>query len=382
MGKTIEARSEERRVRELETDEEDSDNQGGLVLRSGTRFASDSLQFTGTDLGDRSGALRQRMGHGGSGSEDDASDSDGPDIDEMDLALMSSMEKEEFLYQSAMARIQRARERGLTDVNLSKLELDALEKRREREAEEAERRARRKRRDQRVAIPLTQLDPVSKKRPGSKSQLSSRHQSATDLTDAGELRALPPVGHFPPPANSRARPRSGTASSQRPLTIGYDDQYEHSELPGSRQASDSLSRSRSSKYYDDGAASSSSGSRTLDPFKFQTAGPRASRSSGAAAASKRHTMPPESPYRTRSGRTRGAVQRTPSSGETSEEGNAASDESTDDYDSGARVKQSPPARQEAIVVEDSPEPEPAKKKSPSPTKRKPVASRVRRGKKK
>ncbi|CAH0049435.1 unnamed protein product [Clonostachys solani] len=323
------------------------------------------------------------MGQGGSGSEDDSSDSDGPDIDEMDLALMSSMEKEEFLYQSAMARIQRARERGLTDVNLSKLELDALERRREREAEEAERRARKKRREQRVAIPLTQLDPVSKKRSGSKSQLSSRHQSATDLTDATDRRALPPVGHFPPPAGLRARPRSGTASSQRPLTIGYDDQYEQSERPGSRQASDSLSRSRSSKYYDDGAASSSSGGRTaLDPFKFQTEGPRASRSSGASTASKRHTMPPESPYRTRSGRTRGAVKRTPSSDETSEEGNAASDESTDDYDSGARVKQSPPARQEAIVVEDSPEPEPSKKKSPSPTKRKPVASRVRRGKKK
>lgn len=393
----------------METDDdEDTDTQGvGLSLRRGSRFVSDSLTFTGTDLGDRHGSLRRR--YQDSESDEDGSSTD-VEEDEDGLGMLDPQDREEILVQNAMARIQRAQAKGRTDVSLSKDELEALERRKRRLAEEAEKKERRRRREQRIAVPLTQLEPVSrKKKSGRSSELSSRHPSASDLTQVQDRQNLPPMGHFPPPAGTRTRPRSGTASSQRPSSHGHDEQgspqlaYDYVQRPPSvinnRHVSDSMARPRSSRsHYGDDANSyyGGGGGEAHDPFQFQTAGPRApsSAGAGAASASRRHASGssevvhksrPEAGASAATRSTRG--HRRSTYYESSDEEFVPSDDGSgsvsDDLGNGARIREVPRGRGSAIVVEESPEPDRGspKKKEPSPAKRKPVASRGKKKKK-
>ena len=373
------------------------------LTRRGTRFVSDSLRFTGTDLGDRASGLTRR---GGQGSDEEDSTSDDYDEDDYDLALMDPEEKEEALVQTAMARIQRAQAKGKADVSLTKEELAALERRKQRMKEEAEKKERKKRKEQRVAVPLTHLEPVSRKKKHSQQALesSSRNPSASDLTAAQEGQVYPPMGYFPPPSSGRTRPRSGTSLSHRPPSRARDGRgsppyYDYTQRPASstgRHVSDSVARPRSSN--------SNVSSRNLDPFMFQTAGPRAPHSGGAAAASRRHGSGPTSDalYMTRreaataasSLGTRSSRNRRSMYDETSDEGSIGSSQSTsDDFGNGARIRE--PAsrggggggerasrRSNEILVEPEPEPEPPKKKSSeATTKRKTASSRGRRKKK-
>lgn len=340
------------------------------MRRRGTRFVSDSLKFTGTDLGDRRSGTSRR-GYGGD-TEDESSEEE--DDDDYDLALLGPDEKEEALVQTAMMRIQKAQARGRSDVSLSKDELAALERRKQRQqeeaerAEKAERKERKKRKEhQRIAVPLTSLEPVSRKKKGSASALGALESSADP---AGQ----PPMGYFPPPGGRR--PRSGTTLSSRPSSRMMDErggspfQYEYVQRPGSsagRHVSDSVARPHSSRgrYHDESLSSS----RELDPFQFQTAGGRAPYP-GAAPASRRDLQPLTRREAARSTRSSRAY-------DDSTDEDTDSQSTSDDLNAGARiVREAPRAARSEIIVEPEPEPEPPKKSksAESVPKRKPVAS--------
>ncbi|KEY67618.1 hypothetical protein S7711_07815 [Stachybotrys chartarum IBT 7711] len=384
------------------------DEGAGLSMRRSTRFASDSLHFTGTDLGDRTrGTSRRRYYE--DDDEDDEEETSSTDEDEAyeeELARLSPREREEIIVQNALQRIQRAQERGSTDVRLSKEEFTALERRKKRLEEEAERRQReaasgseRRKRRERVAIPISQFEPVTRR------QTPSNH-----LLEDEDHQVYPPMGYFPPPAGTRTRQRSGTSASQRPPSrVGAVDErgssplnYDYMSRPSSshRHVSDSIPRPRSSRsIHQESPASSRSG---LDPFQFQTAGPRAPQIVGAAAASRRHASGPAEmtqalrrgaapPAAARS--SRGSRRATPDEDTSEEESETSEETSGDELGHGAQIidppTRVPPPRGRAstIVVEESPERRPtppSKKKSSgsSPVKRKPAASSGGRRRKK
>lgn len=403
-------------MEELGTDEDDDTDSQGVGFSSGTmtRFASDSLEFTGIDLGDRQRGTSRRGYRGG--SEDEEEDDDDDDDEESsgdddgyeeELAQLSPRDREEMLIQSAMARIERARAKGRSDVKLNKHELAALDRQRKRMEEEEKRKragGRKKRKEQRVAVPLTHLEPVSRKKKGPRQDSLPRHQSSSsNLGDNQDYQGYPPMGYFPPPSGSRSRPRSGTASSsQRPPSRARDDRggnafdFTQGPAPIPRHHSDSVAGHRSVR---GSPPDSRSG---MDPFQFQTAGPRAS-GSKATAASRRQTVGSEEGYPTRRGAAAPASVRSgrgsgrPSlDQETSEEdsedsddgGDSSSEEqesSSDNTGNGAQIREAPRGRGPAIVVEVDKEPEtrpqPTKKsapKNPSPSKRKPARGGRRR----
>ena len=359
------------RVRELDTENEDTDIQGdGIVSRRGSRFLSDPLAFTGTDLSDGLGALRRRLSREDSYGREEGSSTDEDDVDEDDLAVLDPQEREDILVQSAMARIQRAQAKGRSDVNLSKAELDALARRRRRNEEEAERRERRKRREQRIAIPLAQLESVSRtKRSGLSSGRSSRQSSVVDLPQLRGAEVLPPMGHFPPAgASSRTRQRSGTSSSQRPPSYIYDESappYDYVPRPStasSRHCSDSLSSRPHSSSLTRGDVDPDS----LNPFQFQTAGPRSTAVLRARSPSS-GAVPHASPARSIRSNRRSVYDEQSSDEEfvPSEDGSTISDELAHE----TRLSQVPSrGRRGAAVIEEAVSVSPARYSSPSTTK--------------
>ncbi|RDA85876.1 hypothetical protein CP532_4927 [Ophiocordyceps camponoti-leonardi (nom. inval.)] len=265
------------RVEELDT--EDGEEGPDVQLQRGRRFVSDSLQFTGIDLGDRTGDMVSRRPRDDDYEDDDddtCSDDDEDDDGEEEVEDDSgaggggdddSEDEEEALVQSALQRIARARARGKADVRLNKDELAALERRRSHMREEEERRMRRMRRA-RVAVPLTHLEPISRPRPAGVATATTtmfissdqpRHVSAGSMMEGlgpEQRQALPPMGYFAPPVSSHPRLRSGASTTTT-----------------SRHVSDSATRLRSVRYSP--PEDNSPPSRThLDPFMYQTAGPR------------------------------------------------------------------------------------------------------------
>lgn len=314
--------------------------------------------------------------------------------------------------------------KGKANVNLTKLEMAALDRRRERIEKEAEKERkkkkkkgsgsssdRKKKKEDRVAVPLSRLEPVSRKKksspPSRESPAASRRPSSTDLTRAQqEEQVYPPMGYFPPPSG-RSRPRSGTSLSQRPPSRLMEERgpspfnHDYTQRPGSanRHVSENIPRPHSrGMAYDpqwgygyDYSPPSSAGSRDgHDPFQYQTAGPRAPYSvSGAAAVSRRHVSGPADAYMSRrSGATAGAPAAArghpyPRSGrgdESSATDSQTSEESStsDELGRGAQIREPASRGRGEIVVEASPDrgrdPHSSKKKSSSsPVKRKPVA---------
>ncbi|KAJ6787162.1 hypothetical protein PWT90_09803 [Aphanocladium album] len=402
----------EGRVEEVNSDDDESDSHGvGLSARRQTRFVSDSLQFTGTDLGDRSGGIVRR-GHryqdsNNESSEEESSDSDDSDDDDetegsgSGSSSQSLGAREDVLVQSALKRISRAQAQGRTDVKLNKDELAALERRRKRMQEEAERAEReraarasassgsdrkkkKKQKEQRVAIPLSQFEPVSrKKRTGSshptrKDSLPSR----STMGDSPDQQVYPPMGYFPPPSGSRSRSNS---QLQRPGSRARDTNgssppvsfNQHASGSSHRHASDSMARPSSRGMPEDASS-------PLDPFKYQTDGPRvvypaaSSSKTGRSEVSYRQSSSrshgTSSPMtRSRHGSTRPSLSRVPDSSETSDE-----DTASDELGNGAQIQQQSSSssrgrhREIIVEVEQPPPPAPAKKKSSSPTKRKPA----------
>lgn len=388
---------------------------------------SDPLQFTGIDMGDRGQGTRRSYIYQGSDDEDDmtSSDYDGAGGDgaydgSVQLALQ---EKEEALVESALARIQRAQDRGKKEVKLSKEELAALDRRRRRIEEEQARRAsaasasgsERRRRSERFSVPIAQLEPSpeptprKKKKKGKASPAGSddslpRHPLPADMADDPRRQALPPMGYFPPPSATRSRPRSATSLSQRPPSRAMDERLQapphYASLP--RHVSDSMgTRPRSSRSPlppDDAWQSNvspassrrSSVSRnpnrqSMDPFMFQTENSRAPYTSGAGASSRRQlsgTLDPRrasvaAPAAARGGR----GSRRPSPDETSDATSETSDlDSSDDHHNGVQIVEPPRrGRREQIVVEEDPPTarqgsRGKKSGNSSPVKKKPVGS--------
>ncbi|KAJ4268403.1 hypothetical protein NW762_002466 [Fusarium torreyae] len=256
------------------------DTQGvGISSGTMTRFASDSLRFTGIDLG----------GQGGDYSEDSEDDSESSEDEEFEqyIAQLALRDREEALVQSARYRIDRARAKGRTDVDLNDEEIAALQRRRERdEAEKKKKKSSKKNRGSRVAIPLTQLEPSSRKKkappvshqPGQQSR-PRQSSSNSNLTEDQDRQSYPPMGYFPPPATA-GRPRSGT-SSRPPSTMRGQ------RAPStSRHPSDGGRRGRKPPPYGEipmpGMSSSRSTSQApLDPFQFQDPGNQAPSPAGS-----------------------------------------------------------------------------------------------------
>ncbi|PKS06490.1 hypothetical protein jhhlp_007238 [Lomentospora prolificans] len=324
-------------------------------------------------------------GEGDDNSDHDESSSDEDELAGMNLAALSPEERDEVLLQSAFRQIQRAQEKGRSDVHLTKEELAAMERRRKRmEEEEAARKAARRRsRSQRIAIPLSQLEPTSRRR---------RAPSAADLTalDPHGRGSYPPMGYFPPP--SAPRTRSSTNASQRPPSRATDGRgsspftYSYGQPPSassSRYASDTnaprsrASRARQEEEAEAEASSNSSNSPRypVDPFQYQVSGPRAPRVSGAAAASgaRRHVSGPADsgrgdPRRNVTSSAAARRQVTPS-GDTSDDSSEESSDEDDDKE-GSKVVTPPQARRTrggVIVVEED-----NKAKKPSSPQKKPA----------
>ncbi|KAK4240818.1 PRA1 family protein-domain-containing protein [Achaetomium macrosporum] len=276
----------QRVVEELDSDD-DFDTQGVGVASDavGHRFVSDPLRFTGIDLGDRDGNTRSRRAYAYENEDDseetsDDSEQDSHSEDGVRLPLLDP--EEEALADAAMARIQRAQAKGKRDVKLSKEELAAYQRRLQRMEEEE----RSQRRRQRVAIPLTQLDPGPRQRRIPQEDDSPPREPSPEL---GEDRppGYPPMGYFPPP--SRARQRSGTTSlrsasqattereqSSSPFTYSY---VQRADLPAAiRQPSDPITGRPLSQSLN-GAPPSS----TADPFQYMTAGARTSYHAGGGS---------------------------------------------------------------------------------------------------
>ncbi|RBR12871.1 hypothetical protein FVER53590_05129 [Fusarium verticillioides] len=355
MGKTIEAQSEENR-------------RGLCVSRTSrkrrTRFASDSLRFTGIDLGNRERGLVRRGDYQDSEDSEDDSESSEDEEFEQYLAELAVHDREEALVQSAMHRIERAKAKGRTDVDLNEEEMGALERRRKRDEAAKKKKSGKKRKDQRVAVPLTQLEPSSRKKKAPtvssqpRTQSRARQSSNSNLAEDQDRPSRPSMGYFPPPATA-GRPRSGT-SSQRP-------QSRVRAPSNSRQPSDSSVIVRRGR---------NSSQAPLDPFQFQVPGAQASSPAGS--------------WRQFSGAqrsSRGSRQINGSSEEQSESEDESDEEreasvettSSDDVGSGAQI----------VVEESSPEPskpEPVRRNPPrtsassSTSKRKPAANGGRRKK--
>ncbi|RYP21627.1 hypothetical protein DL765_002088 [Monosporascus sp. GIB2] len=356
----------------------------------------------GIDLGS-GGRSRKGYSHQQSGDDSTGDESvGGSGEDTEDETQIALRESEEALVQSALARIRKAQAKGKQDVRLNKEELAALERRRKRlQAEAAKKkrasssngdeRRRRKEKEQRYAVPLTHFDTDPTPQPPVSDDALPRHPSPATFAETQE-RLRPPKGLFPPPrSTSSHRPPSGHEGSS-PLD------YQYVKPPSnSRHASDPSARPRSyyaaSQHQEGLRSSSSSSSRALDPFQFQTEGllTSAPYPSGSADVLQSLAGPRDVAYGSASHLTRSAA-RSNRGTMSAEQASEEEDDSTGD-DVGSRGH--PPAnrsRDEAVVVEASPAAEPERsraKKSSSKSdhvKRRPVSgggtssSRRRKGK--
>ncbi|SPJ72703.1 uncharacterized protein FTOL_02432 [Fusarium torulosum] len=321
------------RVEELNSDGEDA---RGVGVSSGRRFASDSLRFTGVDMGNKERGLVRKGDYQDSEDEDDDSDSSEDEEFEQYLADLAVHDREEALVQSAMYRIERAKAKGRTDVDLNDEEIAALERRRKRdEAAKKKKSGTKKRKDSsRVAVPLTQLDPSSRKKktPSVSSQPRARQSSSTsNLTEDQDRSSRTATGYFPPSATV-GRPRSGTTSAQRPQS--------RVRAPStSRQPSDSSVVVRRGR---------NSSQAPLDPFQFQMQGAQAPSPAGSWRQFPGAQRGVGSRKGSKMSADNGSSEESGDSDENSEEDREDSVETTssDDVGSGAQI----------VVEESSPEP--------------------------
>ena len=282
---------------EDEDETEDGATGVGLISRrTNKRIEGDALRYTGMDKGDRDNTALRRGGYSYDSEDSDEDDSSEDDLADAGLAALPPAERDEILVQSAFRQIQKAQDRGRTDVQLTKDELAALERRRKRmEEEEAARKAaRRKAKSQRISVPLSQLEPPTRKK--------KKAAPAQDLgsPDEADHVGYPPIGYFPPP---KSRPPSG---SQQPPTTNQDSRgsspfaysYVNASQPPTRQSSNARTRAARAHAQIEGSDSEESSDESspaqvpgaLDPFKYQVSGPRQTRATAAAASSSRRNL--------------------------------------------------------------------------------------------
>ncbi|TLD31575.1 hypothetical protein PspLS_01951 [Pyricularia sp. CBS 133598] len=367
-------------------------------------------------MGERAGNQSSRRAANAQNSSEEDEDEDEDSDDDRSNGSNMSRRREEALFESAMARIRQARAQGRVDVDLTRAELEAVNRMTERKRREAERRRREEQQQQRVSIPISQLDPSSFE-DLLEDESSSRQPSPPQIEDR---QGYPPVGYFPAP---KGRQRSSTTSSRATAARGripYDrdvspDAYSAAARPRSRHEdtspfrysyvsqnhpppalrhSSDPNRARGSRVpsprdpdemlqLSNTSAPSLHGGPTLDPFQYMaptSAGPRAPPSGAAAAARRRISVSNPTPAAA-GGRSRGGSRRvSPDATEDS----SGDDTTSDDFSHGARV--APPttrraAREPPVIVEEvrtaTPEPRRSsrsKASSKSPAKRKPAGS--------
>ena len=275
------------RVEELESESGDDRDREMMMDR---RIFSDPLRFTGGDM-----APRERRTY----AYDDDSDSDdsGSDDSGISATQQALIDKEEMLVQSAMARIQRAREKGKTDVKLRKDELAALESRKKRlEAEAAvaaakSRKSRGKSKKKNgsppmVTVPLMQLEAqhsAASSRPASRRQDKQHYMNDALMAGPGVLvetadgkRVYQPINYPGSPSRPRSSSSMSTKSHSRPLPSYYQMTGRHAS-EGTRPPSSASQSSRPLPHEEswvDSRRSSLSGSSSghygHDPFDYQT----------------------------------------------------------------------------------------------------------------
>lgn len=363
------------------------------------------------------GMAHPRRTHAYEQSEDeDSSNDSGQDteLEEDGLPQLSSRDNEDELVDSAMRRIRRAQANGKQEVRLSRKELAALEKRRRRITAESENR--KKKKEQRYAVPLSQLAPISQK----ENRLPQAPGILPSVETLDRPRGQPPVGWFAHPSSSS---RPGTSESRRPPSRQSDResstspfQYTYVQQPGpvsnARHLSDPAVRPRSIRGpapYDDPRLSQYNPSSsvpsvpsTLDPFRYMTAGANTPYHAGSAASLRNVSGSSiRDSYYEPSTRGGGSASRrqsrhfTPDNEKSSSEDDDDGDETSDEVDEGARIGNSngeattTNGREQIVVeVEREPTPEPrvtrskkAVSSSTSSPKRKPVGSGTSRRKK-
>jgi len=349
------------------------------------------------------GMSRRRRSYAPPPSDDGASASE-YDSDDGDEAPDGG-DDEEMLVESALLRIRRAQAKGKEEVNLTKEELGALERRREKIRAEEERRRRRSS-EQRFAVPLSHLDPASR-RPNTSAlpprRVRERRSVSGGVGEPPEGQVFPPVGYFPPPEAPRSRPRSGTGTPQRPTSAVPDREddspfrysYVQQQPPTSyRHVSDTAPRARASRgppsrdddwvAHPDASASAPSlrSSRPVDPFQFMTAGPRAPYHDPGAAAARRHVPGPPgdagpvrgpAPAAVRGGGGSRRVSSEEHTEETTEEEEDSDEDesSSDELGRGAHVRHGAggPRGRAPIAVEVERTPEPEVQREPEPSRR-------------
>lgn len=199
-------------MEELESESEDEYD----VMAGDRRVFSDPLKFTGIDM-----APRERRAYAYDDEDDDSEDTDS-DMSGMSATQKALIDKEEALVQSALARIERARQRGKVEVKLKPDELAALESRRKRlQAEEAakakkaaEKPKKKKSSPPMVSVPLTQPDvQYVSSRPSSRrtnKPMAMNDQGPGIMVESADGRVV-----YQPIHGSPGRPRSSSSMSQK-----------------------------------------------------------------------------------------------------------------------------------------------------------------------
>ncbi|KAI9808280.1 MAG: hypothetical protein M1825_004737 [Sarcosagium campestre] len=246
---------EHQRFEELETDDDDNDEHVGLGITGQRRgFTSDELHFTGGDISSRrQSKSRFRRAVDTSSSSESTQVSEEGDAGALQVALRS---KEDMYVQTALARIERARAKGKRSVNLTELEIQALE--RKGQLPNVTRAARRSEKsssgssdsDQVRRSKNKQLEPRSTASgPSSRRNRKSkpRYEESPPLPTG---YAYPPVGRFSPPGNSRSRsPSSGTGPEPRsyPEPVPHYEYQRRSRYFSNPEEAHALVRPRSSR---------------------------------------------------------------------------------------------------------------------------------------
>jgi PRA1 family protein 1 len=242
VGKKQRRGEEERRFEEL--DSEDEDDGQGVGLEPGfqqKRFPSDELRFTGLDFSSRA----YEREHNNNDEDSDYSDEDHVE-DEQDDGRGPSMQvalrdKEDYLVQTAIERIRRARMLGKTNVGLTQEEmnaLDAFERKRQQQQKNSSKskdkksgwsrpkpEEKRKSKDRASDNPPKTVEPSRRSR-GRTSGGTSPEESTPpypllpypDYPEAGTGPSSPSLGYYAAPAirpsGSSSRPSSRSASSR------------------------------------------------------------------------------------------------------------------------------------------------------------------------
>lgn len=405
----------QRVVEELGTGD-DTDTQG-VGLASGRRFSSDPLRFTGIDVGDSMVRSRRKAYEQQSDDDESSGSDEDSELDAEGETQLALREKENALVESAMRRIRRAQAKGKQDVKLNKKELAALEQRRKRMQAEAGG-SKKKKKEQRYAVPLSQLGPISQKENRAlvaPDDTLPPHPSPGTFERTQEDRLQPPVGWFSHPPSSRpgtadsreSRRSSGRASDRERGSSPF--RYSYVQPPSSpsnaRHSSDPSIRHRSSRgplpheeswmpQYG-ASASTSSIPSAVDPFRYMTSGPQAPYHTGNTAAPRNLSGSPLY-LDPRAGNGPRRQSRRISPDDTESEDSDDEGDSSDDGAAGARIGGSnvgPSSGRDQIIVEEEREPTPPprpvtrSKKASSATsspKRKPVgggSSRKKKGSK-